>query len=126
MRLAVRKESQIGDLKKLFPADTSLMEFVVVPDLTKPGAFEGKLDGADYIFHLASPMPGKGEDFKKDYLEPAVKGTSSILEAALAFPSIKRVTIMASILSIMPMGGLAIPNLVVKGKFTIFHFLTRR
>jgi nucleoside-diphosphate-sugar epimerase len=121
VRLAVRKESQVEDLKKLFPANTSQMDFVVVPDLTKPSAFEGKLGGVGYIFHLASPMPGKGEDFKKEYLEPAVKGTASILEAAMAVSSIKRVTIMASILSIMPMGGLTIPNLAITGKYSVFN-----
>lgn len=123
VRLAIRKESQIEDLKKLFPANTSHMDFAMVPDLTKPGAFEGQLHGVEYIFHLASPMPGKGEDFKKEYLEPAVKGTEFILEAALAFASIKRVTIMSSILSIMPMGGLNMPNLAIKGKLAVFHLI---
>jgi nucleoside-diphosphate-sugar epimerase len=99
----------------LFPVHRDQISFEVVPDITAPNAFDGKLNGVDYIFHLASPMPGKGEDFKKDYVEPAVKGTESILKAANAAPRVKRVTVMASILSLMPMGGLKMRDIVIKG-----------
>jgi len=116
VRLTVRRETQIDELKQLFPAHTSQMDFAVVPDITVTDAFHRAVEGVSYIFHLASPMPLKGEDFQRDYVDPAVKGTVSILKAALETPSIKKVTVMASILSIMPIGGLAMKNLVITGK----------
>ncbi|KUJ17794.1 NAD(P)-binding protein [Mollisia scopiformis] len=114
VRLTIRKEAQIHELKQLFPAHTQQMDFAVVPDITALDAFGKAMDGVDYIFHLASPMPMKGEDLQRDYVDPAVKGTDAILKAALETPSVKRVTIMASILSIMPMGGMAMQDLVIK------------
>jgi nucleoside-diphosphate-sugar epimerase len=116
VRLTVRKERQIDELRQLFPTYTSQMDFAVVPDITATYAFDSAMEGVDYIFHLASPMPLKGEDFQRDYVDPAVKGTNSILKAALGTPSIKKVMVMASILSIMPMGGMAMGDLVVQGK----------
>jgi nucleoside-diphosphate-sugar epimerase len=116
VRLTVRKETQIDELQQLFPTHTSQMDFAVVPDITATDAFNRAMEGVNYIFHLASPMPLKGEDLQRDYVDPAVKGTDAILKAALETPSIKKVTVMASILSIMPMGGLAMKNLVITGK----------
>jgi nucleoside-diphosphate-sugar epimerase len=118
VRLTVRKEKQIEELKTLFSSHASQLDFTVVPDITIPKAFEEAMNGVGYVFHLASPMPGKGEDFKKDYVEPAVKGTESLLQAANATPDVKRVTILASILSLMPMGGMAMADVKVQGKFT--------
>ncbi|WQF76541.1 Putative NAD-dependent epimerase/dehydratase, NAD(P)-binding domain superfamily [Colletotrichum destructivum] len=96
VRLSVRKESQVNSLKELFAGHEAKLDFAVIPDLTKPGAFDQALQGAEYVFHLASPMPGKGSDFKTDYLGPAVDGTNALLDAAKAVPSIKRVVVMAS------------------------------
>ena len=30
---------------------------MIVSDMTKDGAYDGFLDGVDYIFHVASPLP---------------------------------------------------------------------
>ncbi|KAM0264257.1 hypothetical protein ACHAQJ_000746 [Trichoderma viride] len=102
VRVSVRKPEQIEDLKAIFHKEASNLQFVVVPDISLPNAFDGALDNVQVIFHLASPMPGKGSDLHKDYLEPARNGTLSILESAKKVPSIKRVIIMSSILGIGP------------------------
>jgi nucleoside-diphosphate-sugar epimerase len=120
VRLSVRRDTQITLLKELFPNFLDHMEFVVVPDITKPGAFKGLLNGVDYIFHLASPMPGKGDDIVKDYVEPAVQGTESILLAANDAPQVKKVVIMASVLSIIPMGAIRKPGLHISGNLTLY------
>ncbi|KAL7801980.1 hypothetical protein V8C43DRAFT_146003 [Trichoderma afarasin] len=102
VRLSVRKAEQIENLKDIFRDNVSKIEFVVVPDISKPQAFDDALDNVEVVFHIASPMPGKGADLHKDYLDPAVRGTLSVLESARKIPSIKKVVIMASILSIGP------------------------
>ncbi|KAL6879279.1 hypothetical protein J3F83DRAFT_768519 [Trichoderma novae-zelandiae] len=63
------------------------LQFVVVPDISKPRAFDDALDKVDTVFHVASPMPGKGTDLHRDCLDPAVRGTLSIPESAKKAPS---------------------------------------
>lgn len=106
VRLALRKAEQIAALKKLFAAHEEKLDFVIVPDITASDAFNSAFQGVDYVFHLASPMPGRGSDAKKDYIEPAIKGTTSVLEAAAQIPSIKKVVITSSVLALVPLGGL--------------------
>jgi len=87
---------------------------VVVPDITSTAAFRSALDDVDYIFHLASPMPGKGSDFKADYVDPAVQGTESILYAALEFPRIRRVFVMSSVLALTPVDAVTVKYVSAK------------
>ena len=116
VRLSVRKEEQVETLKQLFSAEPNQLEFVVIPDISKPEAFKGKLDGVEHVLHLASPMPGKGEDFQSDYLKPAVEGTESVLEAAKASSSVKRVVVTSSVLSVIPLGQMNATDLHIKGE----------
>lgn len=117
VRLSVRKEEQIESLKKLFGPDKSpRIEFAVIPDISKPDAFQNHFGGVDYVFHLASPMPGKGNDFEREYLQPAVQGTDALLDAAKASPSVKRVVVTSSILALIPLGQINASDLHIKGK----------
>lgn len=59
MRAVVRKakqEKQIRNTKYVKPFEKNL-EFAVVDDLLKDGAFDGVLDGIDAVVHVASPLP---------------------------------------------------------------------
>lgn len=119
VRLSVRKEEQIQTLNQLFSAGPNQLEFVVIPDISNPEAFKGKLDDVEHVLHLASPMPGKGEDFKLDYLKPAVEGTVSILEAAKASSSVKRVVVTSSVLAVIPLGKINATDLHIKGELAL-------
>lgn len=57
-RGVVRKAEQISKIKShpLMDGLTSGVEFVVIPDLGKAGAFDSVLDGIAAIIHLASPL----------------------------------------------------------------------
>lgn len=116
VRVSVRRDSQAETLKQLFAAHSEKLEVVVVPDITHPDAFKHCLDAVDSILHIASPMPGKGEDFQTEYLDPAVRGTEAIFNAAQAAGSVKRVVITSSILACIPLGQMDAPDLVVKGE----------
>jgi nucleoside-diphosphate-sugar epimerase len=89
------------------------VEFVEVPDLLAPGAFDEAVKDVDYILHLASPIPEPDSpatiDVKKDYVEPAMKGTLGILESAAKSPSVKRVVITSSIVVLAPKEGSTSP-----------------
>jgi|SRR5690242_14392241 len=114
-RLAVRREESIETFKKVFWKHLDQLEFVVIRDFTKDGAFSEALSGVNYVFHIASPVPGKGTDFKEDYLAPALKGTMSLLEAAKTVPSIKRVIIDSSTAALMPFAFDNASSFVIKG-----------
>ncbi|OCL12198.1 3-beta hydroxysteroid dehydrogenase/isomerase family protein [Glonium stellatum] len=107
VRGTVRREAQVKQLKAHFgPQYGDKAEFIIVPDMTKEGAYDGMLDGVDYIFHVASPLPSGDTNWKKDYIEPAILGTTTILEAATKVPSIKRVVVTSSIAALKPIEGL--------------------
>jgi nucleoside-diphosphate-sugar epimerase len=103
---------KLKDLPSIKP-HISDVEFVEVPDLLAPGAFDEAVKNVDYILHLASPIPEPDSpetvDVKKDYVEPAVKGTIGILESAAKSPSVKRVVITSSIVVLAPKEGSTAP-----------------
>ncbi|KAJ0280719.1 hypothetical protein Brms1b_004009 [Colletotrichum noveboracense] len=65
-------------------------------------------------------MVGQGAEFQEGYINPAVQGTLSVLDAAKATPSVKRVLITSSVLALLPLESLfemAGDGLVVRGNF---------
>jgi nucleoside-diphosphate-sugar epimerase len=56
----------------------------------------------DYVLHTASPFHFNVQDPVKDFLDPAIKGTTGILKAIKAYaPSVKRVVITSSFAAIV-------------------------
>jgi len=81
-------------------------EFVIVPDLLALGALDKAAAGADYIVHLASPIP-MHEDIPADrqndeLIVPAVNATLRALEAAQKSGTVKRVVITSSAVALIP------------------------
>ncbi|KAJ5248827.1 NAD(P)-binding protein [Penicillium chermesinum] len=101
IRLSIRKAEQEAVIRKRHAAFESDIETILVPDLTHPESFNKALEDVDYILHVASPMPGQGEDFVKDYQKPAVDGTVALLDTALKFKQIKKVVIVSSVLAML-------------------------
>jgi nucleoside-diphosphate-sugar epimerase len=84
----------------------SRLTFAIVPDILANNAYDEAVKGVQYILHIASPVI-KGEGFTPDQFEthliqPAVKGTTSILSAAYKAPGIKRIVITSSEVAIIP------------------------
>jgi nucleoside-diphosphate-sugar epimerase len=81
-------------------------EFVIVPDLLAPGALDKAVAGADYIIHLASPIPLHGdipaERQNDELIVPAVNATLRALEAAQKSGTVKRVVITSSAVALIP------------------------
>jgi nucleoside-diphosphate-sugar epimerase len=114
LRVCVRKASE--KLQALLSEHSEQVEYVTIPDLTEETAFQGKLNGVDYILHLASAVP-RGTD-KKDYFIPAVKGTTVLLKEAAGVASIKKVVITSSRAALIPLTGMPAGG-IVKGKTTL-------
>lgn len=58
VRGSVRRQTQVEKLKQFFGPKSSA-EFVIVPDITKPDAYDGVLDGVSFVCHVASPLPSQ-------------------------------------------------------------------
>jgi nucleoside-diphosphate-sugar epimerase len=118
-RISVRKDSQVGELKEIFASYADKLDFVVIPDIATPIAFDQALNNVKYVIHVASPMPSADGDVQKAYVEPAVNATEAILEAANITPSVERVIIMASAVALMPLGTLMRTDIIINGRFLI-------
>ncbi|HIE22316.1 MAG TPA: aldehyde reductase, partial [Acidimicrobiia bacterium] len=69
-------------------------------DLLEPGAFDEAVMGCDYVMHVASPYVIDVEDPQRDLVDPAVKGTRSVLASAAAVGTVKRVVLTSSFAAI--------------------------
>jgi len=112
VRLVIRREDQADKLSRIFTEYQDKITFIVVPDITAPGGFDESLQGVEYVMHVASPIPGSGT---ADHLNPAVKGTVSVLQSALKVPTIRKVVITASIFSLIPVGPIQ-DGAVIRGR----------
>ena len=71
------------------------LDFVLVEDIAKLGAFDKAVQSNppfEAIIHTASPFHFNITDTKKDLLDPAIIGTTGVLESAKKHaPTVKRV-----------------------------------
>ncbi|RDW73569.1 hypothetical protein BP6252_07476 [Coleophoma cylindrospora] len=88
----------------------SRLEFVVVPDLARTAAFDPILTNVVGILHLASPLAIETDDFEKDIVQAAIGVTNSVLKAAKRHPSIRRVVMTSSAVTLIPYEWLSNPD----------------
>ncbi|EGZ69607.1 NAD(P)-binding protein [Neurospora tetrasperma FGSC 2509] len=112
VRCAVRKAEDEHTIRarpavrRLNPG--SRLSFIVVPDITTPGAFVAAAEDAAYIIHAASPLPSKSarwittDDARETFIKPAAAGTLNILDAAEQSGTVRRVVFTSSIAAIVP------------------------
>ncbi|MCI0543559.1 MAG: aldehyde reductase [Actinobacteria bacterium] len=65
-------------------------------DLLSPGDYDDAVEGCVYALHVASPYVLNVEDPQRDLVDPAVKGTLSVLESAARTPTVRRVVLTSS------------------------------
>ncbi|ORY92678.1 NAD-P-binding protein [Leucosporidium creatinivorum] len=97
VRGTVRSQAKADAWLKKYPEHANNIEFVIVKELAEDGAFDEAIKGVDAVAHTASPFFTTFKDNVKDMLEPALKGTTSILKAAKSEPSVKSVVITSSL-----------------------------
>jgi nucleoside-diphosphate-sugar epimerase len=105
----VRSNAKAAPLQKNFASyiTSGHLDFVVVPDMTVPGAFKEALKGIDGVLHIASSMPPMDPKIDPEVITgPAVGMTVGILEDAAKVPSVKRVVLTSSVVALFePKGG---------------------
>jgi nucleoside-diphosphate-sugar epimerase len=109
VRAVVRSQSKVDDVKSLFPAPASRLDFAIVPDMTAPGAFDQALQSTppfDVVMHMASPFLYKAASSADDFLVPAIKGTTEVLSGIqrVAKDSVKRVVLTSSFAAVGAFG----------------------
>ncbi|KAH8900329.1 NAD(P)-binding protein [Thozetella sp. PMI_491] len=99
VKASFRTEAKGQAFKNAFPAQS--IQTHVVPDITIDGAYDGIIDGADYVIHCASPFTFTIKDIQKDLIDPAVKGTDTLLRAVASCPTVKRIVITSSFAAVI-------------------------
>ena len=69
---------------------------LVAADLNQPGSFDAAMDTVEYVIHSASPYAVSVDDPQRDLVDPALKGTRSVLASAAASGSVQRVVVTSS------------------------------
>ncbi|CAN8099865.1 unnamed protein product [Discula destructiva] len=102
VRGQVRNESSGQKVHKVFPDAGNALTMAIVPDITLPGAFDDAVKNVAGVIHTASPFVMKVEDNERDLLDPAIKGTTRLLEAVHAHaPQVRRIVITSSFAAIL-------------------------
>lgn len=65
-------------------------------DLRTPGAFDDAVRDCEYVIHTASPYTINVADPQRDLVDPAVRGTISVLESCQETDSLRRVVVTSS------------------------------
>ena len=112
VRAAVRSEAKAEAVRsnyalKALNKDDKL-SFIVVPDLTSPGAFDEAVKDVQYIIHCASPLPFSApttDNAFEDFIRPSVEATLEVLRSAAKQRSIKRIVLTSSCIAIMPVAA---------------------
>jgi nucleoside-diphosphate-sugar epimerase len=101
---AVRRSSAGDELLAEHPEWKGKLDFVVIEDYAKEGAFDAIFQAKqyDHVVHTAAPMPGSSAtDFDRDFLRPGVDGNLTLLNGAKKYaPKLKSIAITGSINSI--------------------------
>ncbi|KAH6637868.1 hypothetical protein C7974DRAFT_462263 [Boeremia exigua] len=111
VRAVIRRSEQEAQIRRTesIKSREADLQFVVVEDLLKEGAFDGVLDGVDGVLHVASPLPMATEDYRRDVIDPAILATTNVLTAAAKVPSVRRVVITSSIATLLTMDPFTSP-----------------
>ncbi len=70
-------------------------------DLLEYGSYDAAMKGCELVFHTASPFINKVKDPQRDLVDPALLGTSNVLESVNRTESVKRVVLTSSVAAII-------------------------
>ncbi|KZT56867.1 NAD(P)-binding protein [Calocera cornea HHB12733] len=100
VKATMRSQAKAEAFNKQYPAQSSSIEWVIIPDLTNEDAMTAAMTNVDYLIHMASPFHFTFTDNVNEVLRPAKDMTLVALKAAAKHPRIKRVVITSSFVAI--------------------------
>jgi dihydroflavonol-4-reductase len=94
-------EKKIGFLQAMPGAEERLKLFKVT-GLTDPGAYDESIAGCEVVHHVASPffMVGSKDKLDEKLFAPAIAGVENILASCSKAPSVKKVVLTGTILTV--------------------------
>ncbi|KAH7243030.1 hypothetical protein B0J15DRAFT_566053 [Fusarium solani] len=111
VRAAARSQSKVDkvlaapSISALDPSSDQLT-FVMVPDMTAPGAYDDAVQGVDLIVHVAAPLPsGEASSDKAEnaLVKVSVEGSLAILKSANEKgKTVRRIVMTSSTVAIAP------------------------
>jgi NADPH-dependent methylglyoxal reductase len=102
VRIVARSEDSAAKALAHYPGHAARLSHAVVPDLTRAESYREALGGVHGVIHNASPFLFDPKDTVRDLLEPAINGSTAVLEAVHRWgPSVTRVVATSSMASIV-------------------------
>ncbi|KAK0757269.1 hypothetical protein N5P37_009988 [Trichoderma harzianum] len=107
IRAVVRNEQSISQLagknSLIYEGHKKgILDFVVIPDFLACDNWRVVLDGITSIIHIASPLAHESDDYERDIISPAISMVTTVLEAAANVPSVRRIVITSSCVTLIP------------------------
>lgn len=93
----VRSQSKADAVRnthaQLTPACVDRLETAIVEDITDPEAYLSLFQSYQpvAVFHLASPFGYSVDNYERDMMQPAVRGTEAVFKAAASIRSVERI-----------------------------------
>lgn len=94
-----KNTSKLEHLNKLAHQSKGKIKYFKT-DLLSEGSYAEAMQDCELVFHTASPFTSNFKDPQKDLIDPAVKGTTNVLNQANHTPSVKRVVLTSSVAAI--------------------------
>ncbi len=93
---------KVGHLRQIAEASPGTLKLFKA-DLLETGSHDEAMQGCRIVMHTASPFldPSKISDPQRDVIDPALKGTRDVLEAANRVSGVERVVLTSSIIAIV-------------------------
>ncbi|KAL7818343.1 NAD(P)-binding protein [Trichoderma gracile] len=107
VRAVVRNDQHISELaaKSQLISEAykrGTLDFATIPDFLAYGKWPGVLEGITSIIHIASPLARESKDLEQDIVKPAISMVNTVLEAAAKIPSVRRIVITSSCVTLIP------------------------
>lgn len=102
VRAAIRNKGNLSKVRHLLdieaetPGQLELWE----ADLLTEGSFDDAARGAQYVIHTASPFTLQFRDAQRELIDPALKGTANVLQAATKSGSVQKVILTSSVAAV--------------------------
>ncbi len=95
-KLKTEKYVHLLNLEKEYSGTIELWE----ANLTIPNSFDAVAKGCDSIIHVASPFTLSLKNPQQNLIDPALKGTQNVLNAATESGTVKKIVLTSSIAAI--------------------------
>ena len=102
VRLTVRNKNKTEKFQHLeaIAAETPGTMSIWEGDLLQEGSYDEAAAGCELVVHMASPFFLSFEDAQRDLVDPAVKGTQNVLNAATKSGTVRKVVLTSSVAAI--------------------------